>query len=161
MVATDRFVELSEAIQLRRQWQSDGKRVVFTNGCFDLLHPGHVTYLEAAKALGDILVIGLNSDDSIRLLKGPTRPVNGLADRAHMLAGLRAVDLVVPFSEETPIKLIKALLPDLLVKGGDYDPDKIVGAKEVREAGGKVVVVPFLDGHSSSNLIGKIQNLSG
>jgi D-beta-D-heptose 7-phosphate kinase/D-beta-D-heptose 1-phosphate adenosyltransferase len=161
MVATDRFVELSEAIQLRRQWQTYGKRVVFTNGCFDLLHPGHVTYLEAAKALGDILVIGLNSDDSIRLLKGPTRPVNGLADRAHMLAGLRAVDLVVPFSEETPIKLIKALLPDLLVKGGDYDPDKIVGAKEVREAGGKVVVVPFLDGHSSSNLIGKIQNLSG
>ena len=160
MVTTDRFVELQEAVRLRQQWHAAGKRVVFTNGCFDLLHPGHVTYLEAAKAMGDVLVIGLNSDESIRMLKGPTRPVNALADRAHMLAGLRAVDLIVPFSDETPIKLIEALLPDLLVKGGDYDPDEIVGAKEVRDAGGEVVVVPFLVGHSSSSLIGRIQNLS-
>lgn len=155
-----RFAELPDAIDIRKQWQQEGKRVVFTNGCFDLLHPGHVTYLEAARALGDFLVIGLNSDDSIRRLKGDSRPVNQLADRAHMLAGLRSVDLVVPFSEDTPIKLISALLPDVLVKGGDYQADDIVGAKEVREAGGEVVVVPFLDGHSSTSLIGKIQKLS-
>jgi len=135
--------------------------VVFTNGCFDLLHPGHVTYLEAARGLGDALIVGLNSDDSIRLLKGPSRPINQLEDRAHMLAGLRSVDLVVPFSEETPIRLIQTLLPDVLVKGGDYDPDAIVGAKEVREAGGEVVVVPFLDGHSSTSLIGKIKQSNG
>lgn len=157
---TDRFVELSEAIEIRERWQQEGKRVVFTNGCFDLLHPGHVTYLESARALGDTLVVGLNSDDSIRRLKGDSRPVNSLADRAHMLAGLRSVDLVVPFSEDTPIKLISTLLPDVLVKGGDYQPDNIVGAREVREAGGKVVVVPFLDGHSSTSLIGKIRKLS-
>lgn len=157
---TDRFAGLSEAMVLRKQWQQQGQSVVFTNGCFDLLHPGHVTYLEGARALGDILMIGLNSDDSIRRLKGDSRPVNSLADRAHMLAGLRSVDLVVPFSEDTPIKLISALLPDILVKGGDYKADEIVGAREVREAGGQVVVVPFLDGHSSTSLIGKIQTLS-
>ncbi len=155
-----RFVELSEAVRRREQWREGNKRVVFTNGCFDLLHPGHVTYLEDARSLGDILIVGLNSDDSIRQLKGPPRPVNRLADRAHMLAGLRSVDLVVPFSEETPINLIRALLPDVLVKGGDYRPEDIVGAKEVREAGGEVVVVPFLVGHSSTNLIRKIQKSS-
>ncbi|MES0371500.1 MAG: D-glycero-beta-D-manno-heptose 1-phosphate adenylyltransferase [Mariprofundaceae bacterium] len=153
-----RFAQLSEAVSLRKFWHERDKRVVFTNGCFDLLHPGHVTYLEDAKNLGDILIIGLNSDDSIRQLKGPSRPINSLADRAHMLAGLRSVDLVVPFSEETPVDLIKALLPDLLVKGGDYLPDDIVGAKEVREAGGEVIVVPFLTGHSSTDIIKKIQN---
>jgi len=133
--------------------------VVFTNGCFDLLHPGHVNYLEDAKKLGDVLIIGLNSDDSIRNLKGPLRPVNDLADRAHMLAALRSVDLVVPFSEDTPINLIKALLPDVLVKGGDYVPDDIVGAKEVRKAGGEVIVVPFLGGYSSTTLINRIKQL--
>ncbi len=153
------FAELTEATALRNEWRARNRRVVFTNGCFDLLHPGHVSYLEAARALGDVLIVGLNSDDSIRQLKGPSRPVNRLVDRAHMLAGLRSVDLVVPFSEETPIKLIQALLPDVLVKGGDYDPDEIVGAKEVRDAGGEVVVVPFLDGHSSTALIGRIKNL--
>jgi len=160
MMGSGRFVELSDAISLRKKWKQQGKRVVFTNGCFDLLHPGHVTYLEDARALGDVLIIGLNSDDSIRRLKGEARPVNQLADRAHMLSGLRSVDLVVPFSEDTPIKLIAALLPDVLVKGGDYQPDDIVGAREVREAGGEVVVVPFLGGHSSTSLIGKIQKLN-
>lgn len=159
-MGSGRFVELSDAISLRKKWKQQGKRVVFTNGCFDLLHPGHVTYLEDARALGDVLIIGLNSDDSIRRLKGEARPVNQLADRAHMLSGLRSVDLVVPFSEDTPIKLIAALLPDVLVKGGDYQPDDIVGAREVREAGGEVVVVPFLGGHSSTSLIGKIQKLN-
>lgn len=156
-MSTDHFVELPEAVNLRTNWHERDMRVVFTNGCFDLLHPGHVTYLEDAKKLGDILVIGLNSDDSIRRLKGPSRPVNSLDNRAHMLAGLRSVDLVVPFSDDTPINLIKALLPDVLVKGGDYLPDDIIGAKEVVEAGGEVIVVPFLDGHSSTDLIRKIQ----
>ena len=133
--------------------------MVFTNGCFDLLHPGHINYLEDAKKMGDILIIGLNSDDSIRNLKGPLRPVNGLADRAHMLTALRSVDLVVPFSQDTPINLIKALLPDVLVKGGDYMPDDIVGAKEVSKAGGEVIVVPFLGGYSSTTLINRIKKL--
>lgn len=141
-----------------KAWHSDGKRVVFTNGCFDLLHPGHIDYLQRARELGDVLVIGLNDDDSIRRLKGPERPVNPLADREIMLAALRAVDLVVPFAEDTPLELIKTLQPDLLVKGGDYRPDDIVGAAEVRANGGEVVVMPFVDGHSSSNLIRRIRN---
>jgi D-beta-D-heptose 7-phosphate kinase/D-beta-D-heptose 1-phosphate adenosyltransferase len=158
-VGSDCLVELPEAVRLRKNWYERDMRVVFTNGCFDLLHPGHVNYLEDAGNMGDVLIIGLNSDDSVRQLKGPSRPINSLADRAHMLAALRAVDLVVPFSEETPINLIKALLPDILVKGGDYIPDDIVGAKEVREAGGEVIVVPFLGGYSSSTLIDRIKNL--
>ena len=156
-MAIERFVSLSEAVEIRSGWHERSVKVVFTNGCFDLLHPGHVTYLEQARKLGDILIVGLNSDDSIRRLKGKDRPVNRLQDRAHMLLGLRSVDLVVPFEEDTPIVLIKALLPDVLVKGGDYEPDNIVGAAEVREAGGEVIVVPFMDGHSSSNLIEKIR----
>jgi len=157
-MAEESFVELPEAIRLRQYWRERDMRVVFTNGCFDLLHPGHVSYLENARALGDILIVGLNSDESISRLKGASRPINMLADRAHMLKGLRSVDLVVPFSEDTPINLIKALLPDVLVKGGDYQPDEIVGADEVRDAGGEVVVVPFLEGHSSTNIIAKIRN---
>jgi len=153
----ERFVSVDEAVDIRRNWQERDMQVVFTNGCFDLLHPGHVTYLEQARELGDALIVGLNSDDSIRRLKGEGRPINALQDRAHMLAGLRSVDLVVPFSEDTPIELIRALLPDLLVKGGDYNADEIVGAAEVRNAGGKVIVVPFMAGHSSSNLIEKIR----
>ncbi|MFC1542789.1 D-glycero-beta-D-manno-heptose 1-phosphate adenylyltransferase [Pseudomonadota bacterium] len=158
-MSSESFVELSEALRLRKNWHERDMRVVFTNGCFDLLHPGHINYLEDAKKMGDILIIGLNSDDSIRNLKGPLRPVNGLADRAHMLTALRSVDLVVPFSQDTPINLIKALLPDVLVKGGDYMPDDIVGAKEVSKAGGEVIVVPFLGGYSSTTLINRIKKL--
>ncbi len=158
-MSSDYFVELPEAVRLRKNWYERDMRVVFTNGCFDLLHPGHLNYLEDAGKMGDILIVGLNSDDSVRRLKGSLRPVNRLSDRAHMLTALRAVDLVVPFSEETPINLIKTLLPDVLVKGGDYMPDDIVGAKEVRKAGGEVIVVPFLGGYSSSILIDRIKNL--
>ena len=136
---------------------AQGKKVVFTNGCFDLLHPGHIQYLSDAKALGDVLILGLNADASISRLKGDSRPINPLQDRAVMLSGLRSVDAVVAFEEDTPQKLIAMLLPDVLVKGGDYAPDDIVGAKEVREAGGEVVVVPFLDGYSSSKLIERIK----
>ena len=140
-------------------WKQQGDRVVFSNGCFDLLHPGHVDYLSRAAALGEHLVIGLNDDDSIRRLKGPSRPVNPLATRATMLAALRTVDLVVAFSEDTPLNLIRALMPDVLVKGGDYRVDDIVGAPEVRAHGGDVVVVPFLEGYSSTALIRRIQHL--
>lgn len=137
-------------------WRKQGKRIVFTNGCFDLLHPGHVHYLQAARELGDFLVVGLNDDDSIRRLKGPSRPVNNLEHRACILAAIKSVDMVVAFSEDTPIKLITSLMPDVLVKGGDYSVEDIVGAEEVRGNGGKVVVIPFLNGHSSTGLIDRI-----
>ena len=142
-----------------KAWKTTGKNVVFTNGCFDLLHPGHIDYLHKARELGDKLVVGLNDDDSISRLKGPERPINPLADRAIMLAALKSVDLVVPFSEDTPLDLISTLLPDILVKGGDYEPDDIVGAREVRDNGGFVTVIAFVDGHSTSSLIRRIQAL--
>jgi len=147
---------LQEACDLRSHWREQGARVVFTNGCFDLLHPGHVAYLEDARSLGDVLIIGLNDDASIQRLKGAMRPINPLQDRAAMLSALRSVDLVVSFADDTPQQLIATLLPDVLVKGGDYQPDAIVGASEVRENGGEVVVVPFLEGYSSTALIERI-----
>lgn len=148
-----------EAAERLREWRQAGARIVFTNGCFDLLHPGHIDYLSRAAALGDRLVVGLNDDDSIRRLKGASRPINPLADRLVMLQALRSVDLVIPFSEDTPARLIDEVLPDLLVKGGDYQPDAVVGAARVREAGGEVVIMPFLRGYSSSALIQRIRQL--
>jgi len=139
------------------EWRAQGKRIVFTNGCFDLLHPGHIDYLEKARALGDVLIVGLNDDDSIRRLKGASRPINPLSDRARMLSALRPVDMVVSFPEDTPLKLIQSLMPDVLVKGGDYKPDDIIGARDVRMNGGEVVVMPFVDGHSTSSLIERIK----
>jgi rfaE bifunctional protein nucleotidyltransferase chain/domain len=129
------------------------ERVVFTNGCFDILHRGHVEYLSAARALGDALVIGLNTDASVRRLKGEGRPVNQEEDRALVLAALEAVDAVVHFDEDTPLELITALLPDVLVKGGDYTIDTIVGAREVVAAGGEVVVAPLLAGRSTTSIL--------
>ncbi len=149
---------LHEAQRQAKKWRAQGRRIVFTNGCFDLLHPGHVAYLEAAGGLGDALVIGLNDDDSVRRLKGHRRPINPLSDRARMLAALKAVDMVVPFSEDTPLELIRALAPDILVKGGDYEADAIIGAGEVRANGGKVVVIPFVEGHSTTALIARIRD---
>lgn len=149
----------SQARDQVEQWKQQGKTIVFTNGCFDLLHPGHIDYLQKACELGDILIIGLNDDDSISRLKGPTRPINPLTDRTTMLAALKPVDLVVPFTEDTPLELISTLLPDILVKGGDYEPDEIVGAKEVREHGGHVDVISFVEGHSTTSLIKRIQTL--
>ncbi len=133
------------------------KRVVFTNGCFDLLHPGHIHYLSAARELGDFLIIGLNDDNSVHRLKGENRPVNPLEYRACMLAALWCVDMVVAFSEDTPLALIKVLRPDVLVKGGDYKPEDIVGGSEVRAHGGDVIVIPFVEGYSTSKLIARIQ----
>jgi len=147
------LTDLALAVEKINTWKAQGKRVVFTNGCFDVLHPGHVAYLNESKALGDVLVVGLNDDASIQRLKGTERPINPLADRACMLSALKSVDMVVAFAEDTPFNLITSLLPDVLVKGGDYKADDIVGAAEVRAHGGEVVVVPFLDGYSSTRLI--------
>lgn len=129
------------------------RRLVFTNGCFDILHRGHVEYLYSARALGDALVVGVNSDDSVRRLKGTGRPIVPLRDRLYVLAGLECVDAVTAFDEDTPRELIAALLPDILAKGGDYRPEDIVGAAEVREAGGEVITLPFVEGRSTTRLI--------
>lgn len=133
------------------------KKVVFTNGCFDLLHVGHVTYLAQAKALGDVLVVGLNSDDSVRRLKGPDRPVNAQDSRALVLAALEPVDYVVFFSEDTPYNIITQVKPDILVKGGDYKIDDIVGGDFVRARGGEVLTIPFVEGFSTSNILEQIK----
>jgi len=133
-------------------------RVVFTNGVFDVLHRGHVEYLSAARALGDVLVVGLNTDASVRRLgKGADRPVNPEDDRAYVLAGLAAVDYVTPFDEDTPRALVAALLPDVLVKGGDYTRDTIVGADEVEAAGGRVEVIPLVPGRSTTSILQRVR----
>ena len=132
--------------------------MVFSNGCFDILHVGHVRYLNEARSFGDYLVIGLNSDRSVRQLKGPDRPINQQDSRAVMLAALAFVDYVVIFDEETPLVLIQQLLPDILVKGSDYDPKDIVGGKEVIANGGKVVTVPLVEGFSSTKIINKLKD---
>lgn len=132
-------------------------RVVFTNGVFDLLHPGHVDVLNAARAEGDALVVGINSDASVRRLKGAERPVRTQAERAYVLAALESVDAVTVFDEDTPLELVRAVLPDVIVKGGDYSPDTIVGAAEVRERGGRVVVVPLTEGQSTTRIIERLR----
>lgn len=133
------------------------RTVVFTNGCFDLLHPGHVEYLAQARSMGDLLVVGLNSDASVRRLKGAGRPLMVEADRAAVLAGLRSVDAVTLFEEDTPLELISALLPDVLVKGGDYDLDGIVGRDVVEGAGGDVRVLPFVEGYSTTDILTRLK----
>ncbi len=133
-----------------------GKKIVFTNGCFDLLHAGHVRYLREAKAAGDVLVIGLNSDRSVRGLKGPGRPLVPEGERAELLAALEMVDYVVIFDRPTPGELIAGISPDVLVKGGDWKRDQIAGADEVEAAGGRVLIVPLVPGRSTSGLIDKI-----
>jgi rfaE bifunctional protein nucleotidyltransferase chain/domain len=130
--------------------------VAFTNGVFDLLHPGHIDLLSAARETADALVVGINSDASVRRLKGPSRPVRAETDRAYVLAALESVDLVVVFAEDTPLELVKLLEPDVIVKGGDYTEDTIVGAAEVRSRGGRVVVVALTPGQSTSAIIGKL-----
>lgn len=142
---------------LDRARASGVKRVVFTNGCFDILHVGHVRYLKQARELGDLLVIGLNTDTSVRRLKGPTRPVQSEGARAEILAALACVDHVVLFDEETPEQLIQRVRPDVLVKGGDYSIATIVGAPFVQSYGGQVKVLPFSDGFSTTSIIEKMQ----
>jgi D-beta-D-heptose 7-phosphate kinase/D-beta-D-heptose 1-phosphate adenosyltransferase len=143
----------AELMSLIGESKERGERIVMTNGCFDVLHAGHVAYLEEAKSLGDRLIVAVNDDDSVRRLKGAGRPLNTLADRMAVLAGLASVDWVVPFAEDTPARLIAAVLPHVLVKGGDYRTDQIAGAREVLENGGEVRVLSFREGHSSSRII--------
>jgi rfaE bifunctional protein nucleotidyltransferase chain/domain len=152
------LISLNNLISICTNLKREGKTIVFTNGCFDIIHRGHVTYLKEAKNLGDILIIGLNSDDSVRRLKGESRPVNSQDDRAVVLSALRSVDYVVIFNEDTPFDLINAIKPDILVKGGDYSPENIVGADIVTANGGKVVVIPLVPGKSTSLIIEKLKN---
>lgn len=139
-----------------RDWKKEGKRVVFSNGCFDILHAGHVRYLAAARELGDALIVGMNSDTSVRRIKGPLRPVCSELDRAELLSALEAVDAVTLFDEETPELLIGMLLPDILVKGADWPIEKIAGAKAVLKAGGSVITIPLLEDRSTSGIIDTI-----
>ncbi len=154
MIAT-----LDDFLPVLTELKREKKKLVFTNGCFDIIHAGHVSYLNKAKELGDVLIVGLNTDSSVRMLKGELRPLNSEIDRAFVLDSLKAVDFVIYFSEETPIKLISAILPDILVKGGDYKIENIVGSEEVLNNGGQVIVLPFLSGKSTSSIIDKIMKL--
>jgi rfaE bifunctional protein nucleotidyltransferase chain/domain len=141
-----------------RAWrQSQRGRIVFTNGVFDLLHPGHVDVVVGARRCGDALVVGLNSDASVKRLKGPERPVRSEAERAYVLAAFEAVDLVVVFDQDTPLELVRAVEPDVIVKGGDYEESTIVGAAEVRARGGEVVVIPLTPGQSTTSIIEKLR----
>jgi D-beta-D-heptose 7-phosphate kinase/D-beta-D-heptose 1-phosphate adenosyltransferase len=156
-VARRGVVSEEELLALRQAARARGETLVFTNGCFDILHAGHVAYLEEASRLGNRLVVAVNRDETVRELKGPGRPVNSLERRMAVLAALGCVDWVVPFAEETPERLICRLRPDLLVKGGDNDPDRIPGAACVREAGGQVLALSYVDNCSTTGLIRSIQ----
>lgn len=159
------FLKISSSIQDWDQaaktvakWKQDGEKIVFTNGCFDLLHFGHIHYLAESRDLGTKLVIGLNSSASVSRLKGPHRPINDEKTRAHMLAALKMVDLVVIFKQDTPLELIQLLTPDVLVKGGDWQPEQIVGSAWVLQNGGEVHSLRFLEGYSTTNIEKKIQS---
>ncbi len=145
--------ELTEFLE-----KNKGKKIVFTNGCFDILHRGHVTYLAEARKLGDLLVIGLNSDASVKRLKGPERPINNENDRRYVMSQLKSVDYVEIFTEDTPLNLILTVKPKVLVKGGDWKIEQIVGGREVQEMGGEVFSLKFVDGYSTTNMIEKIQH---
>jgi D-beta-D-heptose 7-phosphate kinase/D-beta-D-heptose 1-phosphate adenosyltransferase len=147
----DKILDLDDL--MKRYSRPRARRLVFTNGCFDILHRGHVEYLYSARGLGDALVVGVNTDASVRRLKGAGRPLVPLEDRLFVLAGLGCVDAVTPFDQDTPRDLIAALLPDVLAKGGDYRPEEIVGSREVRDAGGEVLTLPFIPGRSTSRLL--------
>lgn len=158
--ALGRVVSQIELMQEIAGARRDGRRVVFTNGCFDILHPGHIRLLEAARDLGDVLVVALNTDRSVRKNKGANRPIVPQADRAEIVAALAAVDFVVLFDEPTPREIISRLLPDVLVKGSDWGPDEIVGREEVEAGGGRVVSLPLAPGFSTSDIIERVAKLS-
>ncbi|MCA9755122.1 MAG: D-glycero-beta-D-manno-heptose 1-phosphate adenylyltransferase [Candidatus Eisenbacteria bacterium] len=155
------LVSWEEARRRCEALRESGRTVVFTNGCFDLLHAGHVRYLADARELGDLLVVGLNSDDSVQRLKGEGRPWNSAAARATVLLGLRSVDLVIVFDQDTPLELIQHLRPSILCKGADYAPDEVVGRPEVEADGGRLVLIPFVTGFSSSALMARIRETDG
>lgn len=157
MPTANKIVSLQQLQNLREEWKKAGYKVVFTNGCFDIVHLGHIDYLEKSAALGSKLIVGLNTDTSVTQLKGPRRPINEEYARARMLAAFAFVDAVVLFADDTPLKLIEQLTPDILVKGNDYAIDDIVGAKHVMANGGEVKTVDLVAGFSTTNLIDKIQ----
>jgi len=153
-----KILSAKELDQKIKYWKFLQRKIVFTNGCFDLLHPGHIEYLNTARSFGHELIIGLNTDRSVRKLKASNRPINPEEDRAIMLAALESVSAICLFDEDTPLELIKMIQPDVLVKGGDYTKETIVGADEVESIGGKVEVIQFKEGYSSSKIIDKIRS---
>ncbi|TMA95124.1 MAG: D-glycero-beta-D-manno-heptose 1-phosphate adenylyltransferase [Deltaproteobacteria bacterium] len=155
---SDKLKTLDELIKIAAQARRNGKSVVFTNGCFDLLHRGHVHVLRQAKAAGDLLVVAINSDQSVKAIKGPTRPVAAEMDRLELIAAMEMVDYVILFDEPDPSKLITAIKPNVLAKGGDWGADGVVGADIVEREGGRVVLVPYLKGYSTSEIIERIRN---
>lgn len=158
-IINSKVLSLPELIKRIAQWRAIGKTVAFTNGCFDIIHRGHIFSLSQAAKEADYLVVGLNSDASTKRLKGPTRPVNDEEARSIVMSSLLMVDAVALFEEDTPLELIKAVMPDVLVKGGDYTEEQIVGAKEVKAHGGKIVINPIVQGYSTTGLIEKIHKL--
>ncbi len=152
-----KLVSRKKIIEIVRRAKKEGKKIVFTNGCFDILHAGHVRYLQKAKNLGDILIVGLNSDSSVRKIKGKNRPINNQNDRAAVLSGLECVDYVTIFNEERPENLIKLILPHFLVKGSDWKGKEVAGADTVIKNGGRVVFIPLLKGRSTTEIIKKIK----
>jgi D-beta-D-heptose 7-phosphate kinase/D-beta-D-heptose 1-phosphate adenosyltransferase len=158
--AMGRIVDLETMVEERRRLRDEGRRLVFTNGCFDLLHPGHTRYLAEARSLGDALVVALNSDRSVRALKGEGRPILRERERAEVIAALASVDYVFGFDDETPRAIIAKLLPDVLVKGGDWPLDQIIGREEVEAAGGRVLSLPYVENASTSDLIDRIRSKS-
>jgi D-beta-D-heptose 7-phosphate kinase/D-beta-D-heptose 1-phosphate adenosyltransferase len=161
MTMSAKIKNLDQLVRIRRQLRRKGKTVVFTNGCFDVLHRGHIYCLKKARSLGNVLIVGLNSDSSVRKLKGAKRPILPQADRAEILAALEMVDYVLIFKERTPQKIISALVPDILVKGGDYGKSEIVGSDVVESGGGRVVRVKTLPGKSTRNIIERISSRYG
>lgn len=157
MSAQGQVRSLFKLLPIVRRLRRQGKTIAFTNGCFDLLHVGHLDYLEKIKRRADCLIVGINSDASVRRLKGPGRPVMPLQERVQLLAALKPVDYVTVFSEPTPLKLIQTIRPDFLAKGGDWKKEKIIGREIVESSGGRVVVIPYLKGHSTSGLLKRIR----
>ncbi len=159
MIKNSKLIDAESISETLSSIRDMGLTIVFTNGCFDILHPGHVDYLQQAKDMGDLLVVGINDDGSISRLKGADRPIHELDDRVTMLAALQCVDYVVPFSDDTPLSLIQSVRPDILVKGDDYTVSEIAGSEDVLSYGGKVELVPLLKGYSTTDIIDRIKNL--
>lgn len=158
MKTVDKILLLDDLIKQVDSWKASNQKIVFTNGCFDILHLGHIDYLEKAREKGDKLILGLNSDSSVKILKGENRPINEEKSRARMVAALSFVDAVILFSEQTPLELIKKINPDALIKGNDYVTENIVGADFVLKNGGKVETIQLVEGFSTTNMIDKIKN---
>ncbi|MCD6130317.1 MAG: D-glycero-beta-D-manno-heptose 1-phosphate adenylyltransferase [Deltaproteobacteria bacterium] len=153
------IIDRQKLLSLIQKLKTEGKRIIFTNGCFDILHSGHAYYLKKTKELGDILIIGINSDESVKKIKQQNRPINKLLDRMIVLNSIKYVDYVVPFNEETPENLIKIIKPDVLTKGGDWNKKDVVGSDFVKSYGGRTVIIPYIKGKSTTNTIKKIRDL--